>query len=186
MKSFRINVSSMQPMGHIMIKKLTLAILGILCIAGCGNSAPNKTAASAALQQPTEQPAIKLFHTNLMGQSGHAIMTFDARQTPKGIILKTWKADDKRGLITRKADEKLLIQLDALVQKHNVRAWNGQMTDTTQGAGYDILVQYTDNRNISTSCFGATPPAGMEAFWQDLYTLREEALSQYRKAPDQQ
>ena len=63
---------------------------------------------------------------------------------------------------------------------------NGQMTDTTQGAGYDILVQYTDNKNIGTSCFGSTPPAGVAAFWQDLYTLREQALSQYRRTPDRQ
>lgn len=165
-----------------MIRKLTLALLGILCIASCGNTTPTKPAVSPVKQQPTEQPTMIHFHVNIIGTSGHTRMTFDARQPPQGIILQTWEENDKHGLITRKADGRLLNQIDDLVKKHNSHTWNGQYTDSTHGAGYDIMVQYTDKKNnIGSSCFGTTPPPGMEAFWQDLYALREQSLKQYKE-----
>lgn len=150
-----------------MIRKLTLALLGILCIASCGNTTPTKPAVSPVKQQPTEQPTMIHFHVNIIGTSGHTRMTFDARQTPQGIILQTWEENDKHSLITRKADGRLLNQIDDLVKKHNSHTWNGQYTNK--------------KNNIGSSCFGTTPPPGMEAFWQDLHALREQSLKQYKE-----
>ena len=162
-----------------MLKKTALATLAALCLAAtaCATQPVNRCTPDTVL--PDSQANIQQFSFAYTAPSAEHTATFQAAQTPDGIYFTTRYDENGKGYrITRKADQQLLTQLDALLKKHSANQWNSEHTQRLDRTAFTLKVRYDDNTQIFGSCY-ANIHNSIQALRQDLVRLRTQAIQHY-------
>lgn len=162
-----------------MLKKTAIATLAALCLAGTAHATLPVNRCTPETVLPDSQAKIQQFSFAYTAPSAEQTATFQAARTPDGIYFTTRYDENGNGYrITRKADEQLLTQLDALLKQHSANQWNENHTQRLDRTTFTLKVRYDDNTQIFGSCY-ADIHNSIEALRQDLVRLRTQAIQRY-------